>query len=132
MDEDTELKLITQRKLAQLKRRAATATATAAANAQKVVKTDRELVEEILVDRGDEVLKVAYSYYQKETAQIVTELARLIRAGKFKERISGGELYSLFRSLGLRFKLNTSMKVEEKGRLIDIGEKFRVSKEAKS
>ncbi len=127
MDEDAELKLITQRKLAQLKRRAATATATA--NAQKVEKTDRQLVEDILVDRGDEVLEVAHSYYPKETAQIVTELARLIRGGKFKERISGGELYSLFRSLGLRFKLNTSMKVEEKGRLIDIGEKFRVSKE---
>ena len=97
MEEDAELKLITQRKLAQMKRMAATTSA----KPQKAEKTDR----------------------------IVRELSRLIREGKFNEKISGGDLYSLFRNLGLRFKLNTSMKVEEKGRLIDIGEKFRLKRE---
>jgi len=125
MEEDAELKLITQRKLAQMKRMAATTSA----KPQKAEKTDRQVVAEMLVDRGDEVLEAAYSYYPNETDHIVKELSRLIREGKFNERISGGELYSLFRNLGLRFKLNTSMKVEEKGRLIDIGEKFRLKRE---
>ena len=125
MEEDTELKLITQRKLAQMKRMAATTSA----KPQKAEKTDRQVVAKMLVDRGDEVLEVAYSYYPNETDRIVRELSRLIREGKFNEKISGGDLYSLFRNLGLRFKLNTSMKVEEKGRLIDIGEKFRLKRE---
>src|SRR5207247_11420365 len=126
--EDTELKLSTQRKLAQMKRMAA-ATTTTSAKPQKAEKTDRQVVAKMLVDRGDEVLQAAYSYYPNETDRIVRELSRLIREGKFNEKISGGELYSLFRNLGLRFKLNTSMKVEEKGRLIDIGEKFRLKRE---
>ena len=125
MEEDAELRLITQRKLAQMKRMAATTSA----KTQKVEKTDRAVVDEMLVDRGDEVLEAAYSYYPTQTDNIVRELARLIRDGKFNEKISGGELYSLFRNLGLRFKLNTSMKVEEKGKLIDIGEKFRLKRE---
>jgi len=125
MEEDAELKLITQRKLAQMKRMAATTSA----KPQKAEKTDRQVVAEMLVDRGDEVLEAAYSYYPNETDHIVKELSRLIREGKFNERISGGELYSLFRNLGLRFKLNTTMKVEEKGKLIDIGEKFRLKRE---
>ncbi len=125
MEEDAELNLITQRKLARMKRMAATTSA----KPQKAEKTDRQVVAKMLVDRGDEVLEAAYSYYPNETDHIVRELSRLIREGKFNERISGGELYSLFRNLGLRFKLNTSMKVEEKGRLIDIGEKFRLKRE---
>src|SRR2546425_12707507 len=130
MEEDAELKLITQRKLARMKRMAATTTTTTtSAKPQKAEKTDRRVGAEVLVDRGDEVLEAAYSYYPNETDHIVKELSRLIREGKFNERISGGELYSLFRNLGLRFKLNTSMKVEEKGRLIDIGEKFRLKRE---
>lgn len=131
MEEDTELKLITQRKLAQMKRMAATTTTTTTTSAkpQKAEKTDRQVVAKMLVDRGDEVLEAAYSYYPNETDRIVRELSRLIREGKFNEKISGGDLYSLFRNLGLRFKLNTSMKVEEKGRLIDIGEKFRLKRE---
>ncbi len=120
MEEDTELKLITHRKLAEMRKRAQAATP------QKVGKTDREVVSETLIDRGDEVLEAAYSYYPNETAQVVKELSRVIRDGTFTERISGGELYSLFRNLGLRFKLQTSIKVEEKGRLVDISEKLRL------
>lgn len=124
MDEDAELKIITQRKLAQLKKMMA------GAKTQKVEKTDREVVSELLIDRGDEVLEAAYSFYPNETAQVVRELSRLVRDGRYTERISGGELYSLFRNLGLRFKLHTSIKVEEKGRLVDISEKLKLKEES--
>jgi len=123
MDEDPELKIITQRKLAQLKKMMASA------KTQKAERTEREVVSELLIDRGDEVLEAAYAYYPSETAQVVKELSRIIKDGRFKERISGGELYSLFRNLGLRFKLQTSIKVEEKGRLVDLSEKLRLKRE---
>jgi VIT1/CCC1 family predicted Fe2+/Mn2+ transporter len=94
----------------------------------KAEKTDRETVESLLYDRGDEVLISAYSFYQKQTEQVVKELARLIREGKFSGRISGGELYSLFRQIGLRFQLKTSIKVQERGKFVDLSEKLKVKR----
>jgi DNA-binding TFAR19-related protein (PDSD5 family) len=126
MDEDAELKLITQRKLAQMRRRAQAVTPQ---KQRKVEKTDREVVLSALIDRGDEVLETAYAAYPADTGSVVREIANLVRSGRLTEKISGGELYSLFRSLGMRFNLNTTMKVEEKGRLVDISEKLRGKKE---
>lgn len=123
MEEDIELKLIAQRKLAELRKRLLTQ------QSVKNEKSDEELVRESLYDRGDEVLDTAYSYYPNETKQIVKEIAKLIRSGKLKGKISGGELYSIFRQLGLNFTLKTSIKVEEKGRLIDLSEKLRAGDE---
>jgi hypothetical protein len=46
-----------------------------------------------------------------------------------KDKISGGDLYALFRSLGLRFNLNTTIKVEEKGKLVNLSEKLRMKRD---
>jgi DNA-binding TFAR19-related protein (PDSD5 family) len=123
LEDDIELKLIEQKKLTELMRRIKTATS------QKKEKTEREIVEEMLYDRGNEVLDAAYRYYPSETEQVVKQIAELIRGGKITEKISGGELYSLFRRLGLRFSLETSIKIEERGKLVDLSEKLRHSSE---
>jgi DNA-binding TFAR19-related protein (PDSD5 family) len=122
LEEDHELKLIEQRKLAEMRRRMKPP------EPPKAEKTDRETVESLLYDRGDEVLVSAYSFYPKQTEQIVKELARLIREGKFSGRISGGELYSLFRQIGLRFQLKTSIKVQERGKFVDLSEKLKLKR----
>ncbi len=119
MEEDIELKLIEQKKLSELIRKARLA------SIQKKEKTDREVVEELLYDRGKEVLDAAYANYPKETEEVVKQLADLIKSGKISGKISGGELYSLFRQIGLRFSLETSIKIQEKGKLVDLSEKLR-------
>ncbi len=119
MEEDADLKLLEQRRLEALRRRIK-----AAAPVQKTEKTDRQVVEGMLYDRGDEVLDAAYSFYPKETEQIVKELAVMIRGGRLAERVAGGELLSLFRQLGLRFRLKTSIKVMDQGKLVDLSEKL--------
>jgi DNA-binding TFAR19-related protein (PDSD5 family) len=124
MEEDLELKLIEQRKLAELRKRML-----GKQQGQKEEKSDRELVLGMLYDRGDEVLEAAYSFYPKETERIVAEIARLIREGKLKEKVSGGELYAIFRQLGLRFSLRTSIKVQEHGKLVDLSEKLSLKGE---
>lgn len=123
MEEDLELKLIEQRKLAELRRRMLVK------QQQREEKSDRELVLGMLYDRGDEVLEAAYSFYPRETERIVGEIARLIREGKLKEKVSGGELYAIFRELGLRFSLKTSIKVQEHGKLVDLSEKLSLKKD---
>ena len=119
MEDDADLKLLEQRKLEAKRRRIR-----AAAPQPKVEKTDRQVVEDMLYDRGDEVLAEAYSYFPRETERLVRELAGLIRDGRLTEKVAGGELYSIFRQLGLRFKLNTSIRVMDQGKLVDLSEKL--------
>ena len=120
MEEDADLKLLEQRKLEAMRRRLKTA-----APAPKEGKTDRQLVEGMLYDRGDEVLEAAYSYYPAETERLVKELAGLIRSGRLAEKVAGGELLSILRQLGLRVRLSTSIRVMDQGKLVDLSEKLR-------
>ncbi len=119
MEEDTDLKLLEQKKLEAMRRRLR-----AAASPSKQEKTDRQVVEGMLYDRGDEVLDAAFSFYPNETERLVKEIAAMIRDGRLKEKVSGGELFSIFRQLGLRFRLNTSIKVMDQGKLVDLSEKL--------
>ena len=119
MEEDADLKLLEQRKLEEMRRRLK-----AAAPQAKQERTDRQVVEGMLYDRGDEVLEAAYSFYPEETGRLVKELAGMIRDGRLKEKVAGGELLSIFRELGLRFRLKTSIRVMDQGKLVDLGEKL--------
>jgi DNA-binding TFAR19-related protein (PDSD5 family) len=119
MEEDSDLKLLEQRRLEQLRKRLK-----AAAPAQKQERTDRQVVEGMLYDRGEEVLEAAYSFYPDETERLVKELATMIRSGRLTEKIAGGELLSIFRQLGLRFRLKTSIRVMDQGKLVDLSEKL--------
>ena len=120
MEEDADLKLLEQRKLEAMKKRMR-----AAAPPPKEGKTDRQVVEGMLYDRGGEVLEAAYSFYPRETERLVKELAELIRDGRLSEKVGGGELLSIFRQLGLRFRLSTSIRVMDQGKLVDLSEKLR-------
>jgi len=133
LDEDAELNLINARKLAELKRRAERASAasalSASATTSKPAKSDRDVLLEVLYDRGDEVLQTAYQAYPRQTDIIVAQLARLLKQNGMREKISGGELYQLFRNLGLRFSLKTTIKVQEKGKFVDLKDKLKMDME---
>jgi len=130
LDEDLELKLINARKLAELKKRAERASAAASASATAIAprpeKSSKEVVLEALYDRGEEVLQAAYQAYPRQTQIVVDQLAKLlVRSGR-NEKISGGELYELFRNLGFRFSLKTTIKVQDKGRFVDLKDKLKM------
>lgn len=119
MEEDSDLKLLEQKKMEQLRKKLQSVPPL-----PKQEKTDRQTLEEMLYDRGDEVLATAYSFYPAETERLVKELAAMIRSGRLRERIRGGELLSIFRQVGLRFRMNTSIKVMDQGKLVDLSEKL--------
>lgn len=118
--------MIERRKMAALKRKIEASTP---AGAEKTSKSDREVLQSFLYDRGDEVLETAYTNFPEETTRVVAELAKKLRDGSFNRRISGGELYYLFRQVGLRFQLKTSIKVEERGKFVDLSEKLKIKDE---
>jgi hypothetical protein len=102
------------------------AEATAGAGASKrTSRTPKEIVYAYLYDRGDEVLNAAFAQFPAQTEAIVGKLSELILAGEIQSRISGGELLSLFRSVGLRVRIDTSIKVEKEGKLVSLSEKLR-------
>ncbi len=126
--EDPDIELIKARKLKEMREKAAAmekALAASTAQQQKKQPSSRDIVNGFVHDRGDEVIRLAYEQYPAQTEAIVAKIAQLITTGELTERISGGELLSLFRSIGLRIRVDTTITVEDDGKFIPLSEKFR-------
>ncbi|HEU5446756.1 MAG TPA: DNA-binding protein [Nitrososphaeraceae archaeon] len=126
-DEDPELAIIKARKMKQLKEKAALS--------EKIkedeIKTnmtkidDKEILLKYLYDRGDEVLRLADSQFPVQTRIIVKRIVELIKSGEIDSLISGGELLAIFRSVGLRVRVDTNIRIEDHGKYISFGEKLK-------
>lgn len=123
--DDPEIDKINARKLRELRERAAAMEKVKASSQQPRPKSSREILSSYLYDRADEVLDLAYGQYPVQTEAIVTRIARLILSGEITSRISGGELLMLFRYVGLNIRVNTTIKVEDDGKLISFSEKLK-------
>lgn len=88
-------------------------------------RTDREILSDFLYDRGEEVLKLAETQFPSQTYTIVRRIADLIRTGELQQRISGGEILMLFRSIGINVRVNTTIKIEDHGKLVSFSEKLK-------
>ncbi|TLY09735.1 MAG: double-stranded DNA-binding protein [Thaumarchaeota archaeon] len=122
--EDPDIEIIKARKLKELREKAA-AVEKAKSTGQQKKKSARDIVSGFLYDRGDEVLNLAYMQYPVQTEAIVTRIAELMQSGEITSRISGGELLALFRSVGLNVRVKTTIKVEDKGKLISFSDKLK-------
>jgi DNA-binding TFAR19-related protein (PDSD5 family) len=121
--DDPDIDIINARKLRELREKAAAMEK--AKVSQQQPKSSREIMSPYLYDRADQVLDLAYGQYPSQTEAIVARIARLILAGEITDRISGGELLALFRAVGLNIRVNTTIKVEDKGKLISFSEKLK-------
>ena len=91
-------------------------------NEQKI--TPREQIIKKLGYRGLEVLNNAESQFPNETKIIVDKLAELIISGEIDEILDGGKLLTLFRSVGIRVRMENKINVEKDGKFVSISEKF--------
>ncbi|MDP9211534.1 MAG: double-stranded DNA-binding protein [Thermoproteota archaeon] len=126
-DEDPELVIIKARKMKQLKEKAALIEKIkedeTKTNMTKI--DDKEIVLKYLYDRGDEVLRLAEAQYPVQTEIIIKRIADLIKSKEIDSLISGGELLAIFRSVGLRIRVDTSIRIEDHGKFISFGEKLK-------
>ncbi|HLG37360.1 MAG TPA: DNA-binding protein [Nitrososphaera sp.] len=122
--DDPDIEIIKARKLKELREKAAAFEKAKSSSPQKK-RSAREIVSDYLYDRGDEVLSLAYAQYPVQTEAIARRLAELMVSGEIRSRISGGELLALFRSVGLNVRVNTTIKVEDKGKLISFSDKLK-------
>lgn len=74
--------------------------------------------------RGSEVLKNAETQFPSETKIVVEKLAELISSGEIDEKIDGGKLLLLFRSVGLNIRMQTKINIEQDGKFVSLSEKL--------
>ncbi|MBM3898340.1 MAG: double-stranded DNA-binding protein [Thaumarchaeota archaeon] len=118
MESDKDLDMLTAKKMIELRKKIAKV-------AEPRTKTARDVVVSRLVDRGVEVLEAGERIYPKEMKVIVQRLAELVEKGIISDYISGGELLSLLRTLGLRVSVPTRIAIEEHGKLVSLADKIR-------
>jgi len=126
-EEDPELAIIKARKMKQLKEKAAMIEkikdVETKTNMAKI--DDREILLKYLYDRGDEVLQLAELQYPVQARVIVKRIVDLIKSGEIDSLISGGELLAIFRSVGLRIRVDTNIRIDDHGKFISFGEKLK-------
>jgi DNA-binding TFAR19-related protein (PDSD5 family) len=127
-NEDPDIAIIKARKMKELWKKAALEKSNAIQKeeSKKIrTRTDEQVVSDFLYDRGDEVLKLAESQFPAQTHAIVSKLADLIKSGEIQQRISGGELLMLLRSVGINVRVSTTIKIEDHGKLVSFSDKLK-------
>ena len=136
-EEDPDIAIIKSRKMNALKEQAAALERSRIKQQHQESsiqpkKNNREIISNYLYDRGEEVLTLAESQFPIQTKSIINGIVELIGAGEIKQRISGGELLALFRSVGVNIRINTSIKIEDHGKLVSFSEKLKQGNEEKT
>ena len=117
---DRELEAIKTKKLHELQKKIAL-------NEQKREEPDgNKILNRVFKGRAWEVFNAAKSQFPGAMAGIERLLITLALEGKISE-IHGEQLYALLKEIGLRVKLNTTIKVASHGKTKLISEKFKES-----
>jgi len=128
-DEDSELEKLQAKRLAEMQRNiSALKQTTTEESEKKETKSPRDIVVNNLGYRGTEVLENAEAQFPNDTKTIVEQLSKLIESGEIDEKMEGGQLLSLFRSVGLNVRMNTTIKLEQDGKFVSLSEKLSSSK----
>jgi len=129
-EEDKELKLLKAKRLLEMQKNISLQQKQEELKATKQDQktTDpREILLKQLGYRGLEVLQNAESQFPEETKLVVAKLADLIQSGEVTETIDGGKLLTLFRSLGIRVRVATTINIEQDGKLVSWSDKLKES-----
>lgn len=126
-EEDPDLEIIKARKMLKLREQAAATEKRRKTQdeSKPVEKSKRDTFLKYVYDRGDEVLSAAESQFPSQTMAVINRILDLIERGDIQQKISGGELLSLFRMLGLNIRMNTSIKIEDHGKLVSFSDKLK-------
>ncbi|HET7147737.1 MAG TPA: hypothetical protein VFI73_04490 [Candidatus Nitrosopolaris sp.] len=70
-------------------------------------------------------MDIAEAQFPNQTRTILRKIVELIKSMKIKNRISGGELLALFRSIGMNLRINTTIQIEDHGKLVSLSDKLK-------
>jgi len=124
-EEDKELELLKAKRLREMQKNLSQRQRSEEPKEIPVTTSTREIVVKQLGHRGLEVLENAEAQFPEETRLVTAKLAELIQAGEITEIIDGGKLLTLFRSLGIRVRVQTTINVEQDGKLVSWSDKIK-------
>jgi len=87
--------------------------------------SNRELLDKHFGDRAWEVYNAATAQYPQIMPQIEQILVEGIKTGKISNIIDGAALMGFFRTIGLPVRLETKIRISEKGELKSLEEKMK-------
>ncbi len=130
MSEDSELEKLKAKRLAEMHQNISSQKQTTPEEPEKKETVNpRDMVLKFLGFRGEEVLQNAESQFPLETKSIIVQMSQLIRTGELNEKMDGGQLLQLFRSIGLNVRMNTKINVEQNGKFVSLSEKISSNKD---
>ncbi|OLD28222.1 MAG: double-stranded DNA-binding protein [Thaumarchaeota archaeon] len=124
-EEDKELELLKAKRLREMQKNLSQRQRSEEPKEIPVTTSTREIVVKQLGHRGLEVLENAEAQFPEETRLVTAKLVELIQAGEITEIIDGGKLLTLFRSLGIRVRVQTTINVEQDGKLVSWSDKIK-------
>jgi DNA-binding TFAR19-related protein (PDSD5 family) len=126
-EDDPDLEIIKARKMLKLREQAAATEKRRKIQdeSDSVKKSKRQTFLKHVYDRGDEVLSAAESQFPSQTMVVMNRILDLIERGEIQQKISGGELLALFRMLGFNIRMNTTIKIEDHGKLVSFSDKLK-------
>ncbi len=126
-EEDSELERLKAKRLAEMQKNISTKQETEKTQEltkDKPPENPRDFLVDKLGFRGLEVLENAESQFPNETKLIVVKLFELIKTGEINEVIDGGQLLTLFRSIGLSVRMETKINIEQDGKFVSLSDKL--------
>lgn len=126
MSDDSELERLKAKRLAEMQKNISSQndSDTPPESSEQSSENPRDLLVKKLGFRGLEVLENAEFQFPNETKMIIQKLFELIKTGEINETIDGGQLLTLFRSIGLNIRMATKINVEQDGKFVSLSDKL--------
>lgn len=125
---DDELELLKRRKLLEMQKRLLLNKALEAEKKtakEEKPKDPEEILKGVFVGRALEVWNAAKQQYPEATKEVASALAALLESNKLKEKITGEQLFWLYRQMNLPIRLETKIRILESGELKTIAQKIK-------
>ncbi len=125
---DEEIERIKQRRLAEMKRMMLLKKIEAKKEPEPEKKrepTNQEILDAMFGNRAWEVYNAAAYQYPRVIKQVEKILVDGIKEGKIADVIDGAALMGFFRQVGLPVRLNTTIRISEKGELKTLEQKMK-------
>ena len=87
--------------------------------------TNRDILDSQFGDRAWEVYNAAVYQYPQVMPQVEQILIEGIKTGKIRDVIDGAALMGFFRSIGIPVRLQTTIRISEKGELKTLEQKMK-------
>lgn len=86
-----------------------------------------DVVYSFFYDRASEVMRAAELQYPSQAEAVKTGLYKMIKSGRLADKVDGGTLLTLFRTLGIPVHVDTSVKFVEHGKAKSLADKLSES-----